>query len=311
MARARSILATVLVAFAFALGLSACGNAAPEEAAAGDDAQIAATTAQTYLNLASETGSAWAVSSWSIAGEGWKTEVTNTYDSAGNLTSQETVGTQPNTMTSQTLHYTYDKNALVSREAEMRLGDVASTIALSYAQPSYTSADGEDVLSYTGTGTDETSGIAYEWETSYHLADNGTTLAEVAEQSTVSVPGAEGEDGSAGEPTEIATSQATDFDSSGRATHAENTITGATLTLELAYGEDRLDVSGDVSETWSIQENDQGLITQAERGDGVVISIAYAELPTPTNFSRALARCSGGQALVNALTLSLATGLLG
>ena len=310
MARARSILATVLVAFAFALGLAACGNAETEDDAGGDDAQIAATTAQTYLNLASETGSAWAVSSWSIAGEGWKTEVTNTYDSAGNLTSQETVGTQPNTMTSQTLHYTYDKNALVSREAEMRLGDVASTIALSYAQPSLASADGTDVLSYAGTGTDESSGIAYDWESTYSLADNGATLVEWIEQSTVSVPGDVNEDDSTGEPTEIITSQAMDFDADGRAIHAENTITGATLALELSYGEERLDVGGDVRETWTLQTNDQGLITQASRDDGVVISIAYAELATPTNFNRALARCSGGQALVNALTLSLATGVL-
>ncbi len=311
MHRFRTALATALATSALMLGLVACGGAEAENDAPASDTASQATMAENYLDLASESGPAFAVSSWSIAGEGWKTEVTNAYDDAGNLTSQETVSSQPNTQTSQTASYTYAENLLTQREATMRIGDVASVVSLTYGTPSFESEGEEIELSYTGNGEDAASGLSYEWKTTYDLEQNGLSLAEWIEQSTVSVP-VLNEDGSRSdaEPTEIATNQSVTFDADGRASHVENTITGATLELELAYREDTLDVSGDVRETWSIQTNEQGLITQAERGDGVVISIAYAELASPTNFNRALARCSGGQALVNALTLSLATGLL-
>ncbi len=312
MHRFRATLAVALAALALACGLAACANAGQVDEQSGSDTQITSTNAQNYLGLSTETGSAQAVASWSISGPDWSTQVTNTYDSTGNLTSQETVSTQPTTQTSQTVRYTYANHLLTTREATIDVGDMTSMIDVAYEAPSYETENENAELTYTGSGADDASGLSYVWESTYDLENHGLTLVKWIEQSTVTVPTNPGEESAEENPetTEIATSQTVDFDADGRATHLENTITGATLELDLAYSEDALTVSGDMGETWTLQVNDQGLITQAQNGD-LTITIAYTELATPTNFNRALAKCSAGQAIVNALTLSLATGLLG
>ena len=313
--RTRRLIPAAFAAIAFALALGACGAPAATETPEGgvettESTATLPTTTKEYLDLSSETGSAWAVSAWSVTGDGWSTEATNTYDDAGNLTSQRTVGRQPGSESTQTVTYTYTDNLLVKRDATMGIAGVESTIGGEYGEPEFI-VDGETAeLIYTGYGDDGESGLSYVWESAYSLEDDGLSVEEWAEDSKVSVPGATDAEGESpdSETTDITMNQTVVFDAEGRATRIDSNVNGADISLTLTYADGTLGVAGDQEETWTYETNSDGLITKLTKDD-TTIELSYTELKAPTNFNRALAKTSSGQAIVYALTASIASQL--